>query len=552
MLDFAARHRIITGIVTILFVLVFGAYATLWITSHGPHREYEIDYTLPAQGEWEEVGDLEVGIAVRDVTPLMDLYDPWVDVNSNSKFDAEPDENGIKDTYTDRNGNGTFDFVWIAGFGMNRPAQGVNDPLWARAIAFRNNGLTVALVSIDSVGITYDRYISMRKKITEDNPDIDHVVFAATHTHNAPDTMGIWSYWVLWGSRFDENYMNFLQSQTVDAVLAAVEDLEPADAVLAEAHVPQENFTRDSRKPIVVDHKLPVAWFKRKGTEESIGTFASWGMHPEAFGGKNPLITSDFCHYFREAMEDGLEGPQGFPGFGGKCVYFSGPVGGLMTQLSLDITDRFGDVHDRDSAGKAQAQGENLAILAAEALRGESAVPMEDQRVAVSAKTYYLPLGWPFKAAVILGIVHPGIYGGVFTGESKTEVSALRLGGIEILTTPGEVFPEIIDGGIETPEGADFAVPPVEVPPLRNVMSGDINMNFNLAMDEIGYIVPKSQWDQEEPYTYGRDSAPYGEIYTGEPEIAPMLHRASLEMLDRLHTTLGEDSEATAALTGTK
>jgi len=529
MLGFMSRHKILSGIaLTFLFVFLLG-FGYVRYKMYGPHREYEIDYVLPAPGQWAATGELEVGVGVRDVSPSLDDKDTWVDVDNNHRFDPK------KDTYTDRNGNGTFDFVWMGGFSINRPAQGINDPVWARAIAFRNNGVTIALVSIDSVGITLDRYITIRKMIKAANPEIDHVAFAATHSHEAPDTMGNWSYWLLWGSRFDENYIRHVQEGARDAVLEAVANLKPAEATLATAKVPKDNFTRDSRDPQVVDEQLPLAWFKEKGTGAPIAILASWGMHPEAMGSDNLQVSSDFPHYFREAMEKGLEGPGGFEGFGGKVVYFSGPVGGLMTQLRLEITDRHGNKYTDDGIEKARAQGENLAILAAAALRGADVKPMQDQRVAVSAKTHYAATGWPFKAALCLGILHPGIY----NGKAKSEINAIHVGDIEIVTTPGEIYPEIFFGGVENPDGADFKMAPAEVPPLYEALNGTLKMNFNLGNDEMGYLVPKSQWDQKPPYTYGRTDQPYGEIYTGNPDIAPAIHRASMEMINRLHETLG-------------
>ena len=129
-------------------------------------------------------------------------------------------------------------------------------------------------------------------------------------------------------------------------------------------------------------------WFKNKKTGETIGTLSSWGMHPEGFGSKFPQISSDFVHYYREAMENGLSGEGGFKGFGGKAVYFTGPVGGLMTQLNINILDRFGQSNGPDS--KSQAQGENLAILAAKALNESQKNGVEDmsfQGIAFSAKT---------------------------------------------------------------------------------------------------------------------------------------------------------------------
>lgn len=535
MLNFMRRHKILTGIVltplALIAVFVIGLSIYIWFASMGPHRDYEIDFTLPASVAAFTNGPLEVGMAIRDVTPNPDDYDTWVDVNDNGKFDE-----GI-DTFEDRTGTGTFDLVWLAGFGINRPMKVINDPLWTRAVAFRNNGVTIAIVSIDSVGITLDRIITMRKMIEAENPDIDHVVIHSTHTHNAPDTMGIWSYWFLWGSRFDEGYIRMIEEQTRDAVLEAVENLRPAETIIANAYVPEENFIRDSRPPYIMDHQMPLAWFRDAETGESIGTIASWGMHPEAIGARN-ILSSDFCHYFREAMENGLEGPGAFEGFGGYSIFFSGPLGGLMTQLGLDITDRFGVTVTEDSVAKAEAQGENLAILAAEALRGPDARVMGDTRLAVAAKTVYAGIGWPFKAAVYMGVVHPGVY----NGKAKTELNALRIGEIGVVTIPGEIFPEIVDGGVESPEGADFPGEPREVPPLREAMSGSIVMVPNLTNDQIGYIVPFTQWDQKPPHTYGRTRPPYGEIYTGNPEISPFLHSESMGLIRRINDLFGEET----------
>ena len=517
-----------------VFFLIFSVGCSLYLykTTRGPMRDYAIDYTLPAGEAWSGLGQLEVGVATRNITPDLSQYDSWIDTNKDGAFDPEVD------TYEDKNGNGTFDFVWLAGFGEHRPAQGVHDPLWARALAFRNNGVTLVMVSIDSIGITHERYLAIRERLNRALPELTHVSFAATHTHNAPDTIGLWSYDLITDHRFDEAYIELIQDRCYEAVIEAVKNLKPAKTTIAQARVPKENFSHDARPPEVVDHELPVAWFQDAQSGETIATFASWGMHPEGFGETFPLISSDYIHYFREAMERGVSDPRGFSGFGGTSVFFTGPVGGLMTQLDIKIKDRHGHAHGE--SGKSKAQGENLAALAAQALRGaQGTAPrvMEDQRLTVAAQTLYIPIGWPLKVAVSLGIVHPGVYGLPFETRVRTEVSAFRIGEIEVLTSPGEIYPEIIDGGIVNPPNADIKTAPVEVPPLRSMMRGKINMNFNLAMDEVGYLIPKSQWDSEAPHAfhYTEENPPYGEVYVGTPEATPIVHTHSLTMLKRLH-----------------
>jgi hypothetical protein len=87
-----------------------------------------------------------------------------------------------------------------------------------------------------------------------------------------------------------------------------------------------------------------------------------------------------------------------------------------------------------------------------------------------------------------------------------------------------------VNGGIESPEGADFGIEPVEVPPIREFLPGKVKFIVGLANDEIGYIVPKSEWDQKKPYLYNAERPVYGEINSLGPETAPLLHQMLKEL----------------------
>ena len=95
---------------------------------------------------------------------------------------------------------------------------------------------------------------------------------------------------------------------------------------------------------------------------------------------------------------------------------------------------------------------------------------------------------------------------------------------------PGEIYPEIVNGGIERAPGGDFDIDPVEVPPLRELMPGRVKFVFGLANDEIGYIIPKSEWDRKPPYLYGSKRGVYGEINSLGPDTARMIHAALRDM----------------------
>ncbi|NUM52245.1 MAG: hypothetical protein HUU46_01250 [Candidatus Hydrogenedentes bacterium] len=525
-MEFVKRHKILSTILVILLlVLGFLAYRM-----KGPYRSYRVSLDLPAAGA-PAPGVLEVGVAMRDITPDLSQYDTWTDANNDGKY-KESDG----DTWQDTNGNGKRDLVWMAGFSSNRPAKGVNDPLWARAIAFRNNGVTVAMVTIDSIGILHEKFIAVRKAI-DPSLKIDHVMFSTSHNHESPDTMGIWSNMdgvkaIVLKENFDHAYMAKVQQACKEAVEEAVRGLQPADMTIAESEIEPEGFVDDSRQPLVYDLKVCCAWFTKHGTEETIATMVSWGNHVETLGSNNSLLTSDFPHYLREGLEKGVGDPNGVEGFGGTALYFQGMVGGLMTQLHTTVPHRDGQQEFREASfEKAQALGENVAIVAAKALRGENVVKVENPRVSVAAQTIFAPISGMYGYAIALGLIHPGWY----WGKAKTEVNAFRIGELEILTIPGELYPEIAEGGIESPDGADFPGPPIEVPPLRHEMRGKVNMIVGLANDEIGYIIPRTQWDEKPPFAYGRTDKPqYGEENSGGPGVAPAIHRESLAILKRL------------------
>ena len=104
---------------------------------------------------------------------------------------------------------------------------------------------------------------------------------------------------------------------------------------------------------------------------------------------------------------------------------------------------------------------------------------------------------------------------------------------------PGELYPEIAVGGVESPAGADFPGDPLERPPLRELLArasrpGGLTGIVGLANDEVGYIVPRTQWDRRAPFTYGLARAPYGEVNSLGPDAAPAIHGALAEVISEL------------------
>jgi hypothetical protein len=109
----------------------------------------------------------------------------------------------------------------------------------------------------------------------------------------------------------------------------------------------------------------------------------------------------------------------------------------------------------------------------------------------------------------------------------RTEVGWLQLGELSVALIPGEIYPELVLDKVQDPPdpGADFPDAPIE-PAIYKQMPGPHRMLIGLANDEIGYIIPKRQWDEKPPYCYGRKQAQYGEMNSVGPDAAPILCEA--------------------------
>ncbi|MEI7526791.1 MAG: DUF4175 family protein [Mariniphaga sp.] len=153
--------------------------------------------------------------------------------------------------------------------------------------------------------------------------------------------------------------------------------------------------------------------------------------------------------------------------------------------------------------------------------------------ITLLVKTIFLPIQNPmFRLATAFGVLNRGTTGWM---KMRTELSVFKIGPLSFTTIPGEAYPEVINGGIEAPDGQDFKIQPVEVPSVREMMNGKYKFVFGLANDEIGYIIPKSQWDEEAPFTYNRKDSPYGEENSMGKETAPFLHSNLKEMFKELN-----------------
>jgi hypothetical protein len=472
-------------------------------------------------------GALSAGFAARPITP--EVPDRWIDKNGNAEF--EPRKG---DSYTDGNGNGKFDAVWMAGFSNSRAANGIHDDLWARTMVLDDGNTRIAIVVLDAIGFMNDDVIDVRNKIPA-SAGVTYTIITSTHTHEAPDLLGLWGK-TPFKSGIDPAYMEYVKDQAAAAVTDAVGKMEKVQLEISEDLKGAIRLVKDTRKPEVYDSGLRIIKAVAKEDGKVLGTLLAWADHGETLWSENLLITSDFPHYFREYVEKGVYNGDSLimAGTGGTAVFINGAIGGLMTtHPSLTIKDPLnGREYKEPSFGKADAEGKQLALFSLKAMETPSEI-IDSANISLVVKSVIFPIeNILFKIGTAAGIIGRGTPGWM---KMKSEISAFSVGDLSFVTIPGEIYPEIINGGEEAPLGADFGIEPQEIPPVRELMPGKHKFVFCLANDEIGYIIPKSEWDEKAPYTYARSDSPYGEENSAGPETASVVYTNLKEILLQLH-----------------
>ena len=264
--------------------------------------------------------------------------------------------------------------VYLAGYGMNRKATGVHDPIMARCVVLESGGERIALACVDLIGLQYPQVKEIRSRLA----DFRYVMVSSTHNHEGPDVIGIWGRGPFHRG-VDDSYLTLVVERVVAMIQEAAGKLAPVTAAFGTAE--DESLVNDSRLPIVKDGVLRVVRLNQAGTAMPAGLIIDWSSHPEALGSKNKLLTADFPHATVAALKKRYQCP---------VLYLSGAVGGLLAPPRGNVKDAAGNVLHEGDFEYARIYGEMVADLAAKAI--DSAEPLALAPFVISARPIAVPV----------------------------------------------------------------------------------------------------------------------------------------------------------------
>ena len=418
--------------------------------------------------------------------------------------------------------------IYLGGLFPSRIGTGVHDDLEASALALKQGDQAVVLVSLDFLGFSRSRIREIQERVAQKGIPQENVLISSTHTHEAPDTLGVFGPNVF-TSGVSPEYMAFVQDTIVALILDVWARLTPVTMKAATVTVndPLSNWPTlmaDIRDPHLTVDWISAAQFIDE-TGATVGTLVNWHAHPEVMI-QDTLVSSDFAGYLRQRVRDTL---------GGECIYISGALGGLATPTGVDVPARDEEgnpVYDENndpvylqepSWDKTRSLGFVIADLATDALAGTETV--SEPALEVQVEQLLLPVrSATFILGFLVGILESDKqdlvtdrpdYCGWFAC-SDDRLGLLRLGPLGLVTSPGETFAETLLGRPASQVDYDEPWGVFDYPAMNGILpslNATVPMLMSVCGNEVAYLIPESDFHPrnhpdfyEEDLCFARDT----------------------------------------------
>jgi hypothetical protein len=344
------------------------------------------------------------------------------------------------------------DGTFLAGYDLNRKSTGIHDDLYAKAVVFDDGQNAVALLVVDAISLQYDTVQQIRQaaitKVKDPALTPERIIAQATHSHGAPDTIGIYGPDIQ-NRGVSPEYMKSLVETAAEQIARACAARQPA--TLRWAKTECSGWAVNDSEAVVLDNSVTILECL-DGQGKQIATLTNFACHPTVLDGDNTLVTADWVGAFYKTMAAALPG---------EHLFLQGGVGGWVQPQTPERTFALAEKYGSDLAEKS------LTAL-------KEAKPLQGNAVRSARQVFRLPVPNPvFKLMAATGLLPRD-----FTTDSvETEVAWFAVGDAQFATHIGETAPDFT---FET----------------RKLMDSEPKFVLGLGLDHLGYILPTRFFDQ--------------------------------------------------------
>jgi len=357
--------------------------------------------------------------------------------------------------------------VPLAGYGarLGRPSTGVHDPLYAKALFFRDGKTSMAIVTCDLRSVTPQLKQQTLQKATDLGLTMDTLFLCGSHTHDGPSIFPE-KFWQLQFGECDPAVIDAMSSSIAGGLHAAATNLAPARVGFGSERF--DGFTRNRRWRYDNPARMtagetaavnPILSILRVDGDDGKcrALLVHFATHPTLLGASNMLISAEWPGALQQALETA------FPG--AVALYCNGAEGDQSPDGAKGA-DEFERVKDYGTRLAQRAQ------TVAQRIETKPNQPIGIVRITPDLP----PIGFspgarngPYKSYEPLArAVLP----------KQAEIQVLRIGDTALAGLPGEPICEV---GVDTQKQVAAAG-------FKNVLT------IGLANDYLGYIVNEKEY----------------------------------------------------------
>ncbi len=318
----------------------------------------------------------------------------------------------------------------LGGYGerMNRPAEGVHDRIFAKALVLTDGTKKFALVTVDIVGFPPTLKPALVQRLADGGWTKEQIMLLPSHSHTSIEMNAINpanTFQVPQLGIYSPRLLDFVMERMVQVIRDAQQN--PTPVSVGTSSIAIEGWNRNRRGGPVTDKELTVTRVDTAGGKP-LAVLVNFTAHPTFMTGEDMQFSGDWPGHLQRTLES-------LVGQGVTAMYYNGAEGDQAPSGRPDAGNSRWE--------RAERYGRDLGIVAWK--QWSETKPLPDVALAYHAHTFALPeRTW-----------HPDFLktGGAEYGLSETllkemlprlfptqaESISLRLGDLLIVGIPGEM-----------------------------------------------------------------------------------------------------------------
>jgi hypothetical protein len=217
----------------------------------------------------------------------------------------------------------------LGGYGerMNKPAEGIHDHIWAKALTLKKGDRKYALITLDILGLPQNVKSDLVKRLSGTGWSMENMMFLPSHSHGSLEMAALNSKNLLNNPNlgiFQPELLAFLLDKLENLIKETDRNYQPVKIGTGSAML--EGLNRNRRKDPDIDKELTVTRIDLVNGKP-LAALVNWTAHPTFLGGTDMLVSAEWPGYLQTELQQLI-------GNGLTALYYNGAEGDQSTILN--------------------------------------------------------------------------------------------------------------------------------------------------------------------------------------------------------------------------